>query len=671
MNQASDRMPGATWREAKFAIGLPLAAGLLMVGSYSAYAESVGRQNFLPWKIPSAAQADRRSQTSAVQSGRGFFGSLFSFGRGRRLSQDEIRSRLSESPTRKPAFFVYKPEPWVPLHNAKLDADVEHGTLAFHVHQLLKSGGAAPLRAQAADANAVRAFYKENNFAPIWISAADFNSRASNLLKLFSRSDEEGLEPSVYLPGTLSGFKDKPSNLTREGLARLELELTISALIYARHASAGRLVPNKIGRNFDIKTTPFAPSTALARLASSEDVTSVLRGLHPSHVAYRAMKEELGRLRATLATAEEQVVVPFERTLRAGMNRESVQLLRARLAQLGFGVEASEQGHDEIVDPLSDRFDRARVSTAKSRSAGRFTRFDDNLVESVKAFQGSRGLKQDGLAGRRTIAALNARPASPEEKIQKLKISMERMRWLPRALGDRHILVNKPEYVARVIDFGRITHSMRVVVGKPRFPTTEFYDQMEHVVFNPYWNVPRSIAGNEMLPRLWSDPGYLDRAGYQVLDRRGRRVSSYSVDWSSYTRSTLPYSVRQPPGRGNALGAIKFMFPNKHAIYMHDTPAKNLFQRVTRAYSHGCVRVQTPRKFAEIVLGWDRSQVDAAIGSGQNRQVDLGKDIPVYLTYFTAWPDDSGRIRYHKDVYGRDAAMLKALKTLNGTEAQS
>ena len=237
--------------------------------------------------------------------------------------------------------------------------------------------------------------------------------------------------------------------------------------------------------------------------------------------------------------------------------------------------------------------------------------------------------------------------------------------------GERHILVNKPEYMARVIDNGTTTHSMRVVVGKLRFPTAEFYDQMEHVVFNPYWNVPQSIAGNEMLPKLWSDPGYLDRAGYQVLDRRGRQVSSSSVDWSFYSSNTLPYSVRQPPGNRNALGAIKFMFPDKHAIYMHDTPAKNLFQRVTRAYSHGCVRVQTPRKFAQIVLGWDRGRVDAAIGSGQNRRVDLGKNIPVYLTHFTAWPDETGRIRYHEDVYGRDEAMLKALETHKHTMAQS
>ena len=184
---------------------------------------------------------------------------------------------------------------------------------------------------------------------------------------------------------------------------------------------------------------------------------------------------------------------------------------------------------------------------------------------------------------------------------------------------------------------------------------------MEYVAFNPYWNVPRSIAGNEMLPKLWNDPGYLDRAGYEVRDRRGRRVSSYSVDWWNYTGRTMPYDIRQPPGRGNALGAVKFMFPNKHAIYLHDTPAKNLFTKLTRAYSHGCVRVQTPRKFAEIVLGWNRSEVDAAIDSGKNQQVTLERKIPVHLTYFTAWPDRSGRIKYYDDVYDRDAALRKAL----------
>ena len=222
-------------------------------------------------------------------------------------------------------------------------------------------------------------------------------------------------------------------------------------------------------------------------------------------------------------------------------------------------------------------------------------------------------------------------------------------------------MVNQPEYRARVSDNGAISHEMRVVIGKKRFPTAEFSDEMEYVAFNPYWNVPRSIAGNEMLPKLWNDPGYLDRAGYEVRDRRGKKVSSYSVDWWNYTGRTMPYDIRQLPGSGNALGAVKFMFPNKHAIYLHDTPHKSLFSKLTRAYSHGCVRVQTPRKFAEIVLGWSRNEVNNAIESGKNRRVTLKRKIPVHLTYFTAWPDRSGRIKYYEDVYGRNAALRKAL----------
>ena len=270
-------------------------------------------------------------------------------------------------------------------------------------------------------------------------------------------------------------------------------------------------------------------------------------------------------------------------------------------------------------------------------------------------------MSRDGIIGRRTIAALNGQ--STAKLSDKLAINMERMRWFPRSLGRKHIIVNQAAYQAQMIENGRKIHQMRVIVGKVRHPTPLFSDEMETVVFNPYWNVPRSITGGEYLPRLMNDPGYLDRKGFQVIDRRGRQVSSWSVDWWNYSPSTIPYDVRQPPGRGNALGEVKFLFPNKHAVYMHDTPKRHLFRNKDRAYSHGCVRVQNPRKFAEMVLGWSASKVASAIEAGQNRPVTLNRKIPVHMTYFTLWPDDSGSLVARSDFYGRDKALKKALKT--------
>jgi L,D-transpeptidase YcbB len=186
---------------------------------------------------------------------------------------------------------------------------------------------------------------------------------------------------------------------------------------------------------------------------------------------------------------------------------------------------------------------------------------------------------------------------------------------------------------------------------------------METVVLNPYWNVPKSIVSHEMLPRLSEDPYYLDDNGYEVLDAQGQHISSAAVDWWSYG-DVIPFDVRQPPGNENALGRIKFLFPNSHDIYMHDTPAKKLFAKATRAFSHGCIRVEDPRKLAEYVLGWDRSRIDEAIASGQNADVKLTTPLPVHLNYFTAWPDANGNIAYFTDIYKRDARLEKALSTV-------
>jgi murein L,D-transpeptidase YcbB/YkuD len=247
--------------------------------------------------------------------------------------------------------------------------------------------------------------------------------------------------------------------------------------------------------------------------------------------------------------------------------------------------------------------------------------------------------------------------------VAKLILNMERMRWLPRDLGRRHILVNEAASELQLVDGNSVTWSTKVIVGKPDTQTYVFSDQMETVVLNPYWNVPKSIVTHEMLPRLSEDPYYLDDNGYEVLDAQGQRISSAAVDWWSYGE-VIPFDVRQPPGNDNALGRIKFLFPNSHDIYMHDTPTKKLFAKATRAFSHGCIRVEDPRKLAEYVLGWDRSRIDEAIATGQNADIKLPTPLPVHLNYFTAWPDANGNIAYYPDIYKRDAQLEKALSTV-------
>ncbi|TIL66470.1 MAG: hypothetical protein E5Y89_24550, partial [Mesorhizobium sp.] len=245
-----------------------------------------------------------------------------------------------------------------------------------------------------------------------------------------------------------------------------------------------------------------------------------------------------------------------------------------------------------------------------------------------------------------------------------VEVALEELRWLPSDLGSPRVFINQPAFTAAYIDNGEEKLKTRAVVGKVTNQTAFFYDQIEQVDFHPYWGVPQSIIVNEMLPRLRNDPGYLDRAGYEVTDSSGRRVPSSAVNWGAYG-ANIPYSVRQQPSEANALGELKILFPNKHAIYMHDTPQKSFFERDMRALSHGCVRLQDPRGMAAAVLGTSVDYIAEKLKHGHSTE-KVTRTIPVYVAYFTAWPDMSGNVEYFNDVYDRDTRLMQAL---DATEA--
>ncbi len=637
-----------------------LAFGILVSKSEESAAQN--RQNFSSWQ--NEDRWDTNSRTRRRPSGsveRGFFDLLFS--PRRRFSREEINARLGKSTRVKPRFFVYEPEPMVRLAEPGLMAPSAEMPFRTEIYRLLTTSPKPVLLTWKRQAEALRQFYQDRDFEPVWIDKNGLRRNAAKLIGVFEIASAEGLDPNRYLPESLSSFSDMGRALAGDeaALARLELELSIAALAFVRDASAGQVVPNKIGRDIDVQPQETNPLQAIDALGNASRPDQFLKSQLPSHPAYAQFKQELANLKSNAKRLEALPLIPDGSLIKVGQIDDRVPLIRRRLVQLGLPVELKLSLNESPAD-YNDAINKHRFSEDQRTVASIVRTYDAAMALAVKEFQKSRKLARDGIIGRRTIAALNATTEdSTTVRIEKLKLALERMRWLPKDWGRKHIMVNQPEYRARVMYNGTAIHEMRVVIGKKRFPTAEFSDEMEYVAFNPYWNVPRSIAGNEMLPKLWNDPGYLDRAGYEVRDRRGKRVSSYSVNWWNYTGRTMPYDIRQLPGKGNALGAVKFMFPNKHAIYLHDTPAKNLFTKLTRAYSHGCVRVQTPRKFAEIVLGWSRSEVDAAINSGKNQQVTLKRKIPVHLTYFTAWPDRTGRIKYYDDVYERDTALRKAL----------
>jgi L,D-transpeptidase YcbB len=321
--------------------------------------------------------------------------------------------------------------------------------------------------------------------------------------------------------------------------------------------------------------------------------------------------------------------------------------IRTRFERLGF--TASLPAHAFGADGLAGH------TAAAARPADYL---DPELVNALRKFQQHNELKVTGALDNQTIRALNGRTGKRDEA--RLILNMERLRWLPDNLGERHVFVNQAAFELTVNEGGREVWRTNVIVGRTDMQTAVFHDEMEKVVFNPAWGVPPSIMTNEMLPILRRDPSYLDRIGFTVVNQRGRRVKSSSIRWSSYG-DRVPFSVMQPPGSDNALGEIKFLFPNSHDIYMHDTPSRRLFSRPVRAFSHGCVRVENPRRLAEIVLGWSGERVDKAIASRRSQAVGLKDKLSVHLAYFTAWPDAAGKVVYFRDVYGRDRAMEQAL----------
>jgi murein L,D-transpeptidase YcbB/YkuD len=383
------------------------------------------------------------------------------------------------------------------------------------------------------------------------------------------------------------------------------------------------------------------------------------------HPAYRALTEELAELRAQ--TGDQVAEAPIEEgpAIKPGQSDPRIPAIRARLARLGHLTLATVEpsASEEADTPVFGSPDDVVAVQPVVVKSDISDVLDEPLVEAVKAFQGAAGLTADGVIGPKTVAAMNA--DTTEERISRLVYNIERLRWMPRDFGSKHVFVNQASFTARVVENGQTVWQTKVIVGKPNTQTASFSDEMETVVINPYWGVPASIIVKEMVRDMRGDPSWFEREGYEVLDASGRVISPYSVNWYGLSMNNIKIGVRQPPGRNNALGEIKFLFPNKHSIYMHDTPSKPLFSKPMRAFSHGCVRVENPRKFAEYILGWDAERIAAEIEmGGDNESVPLEQKIPVHLAYFTAWPDESGKVQYFEDVYGRDDLLERAFGTL-------
>lgn len=490
------------------------------------------------------------------------------------------------------------------------------------------------LAAPNAAADPARAYYESAAYRGVWFGPEGDDRAARALIAALDEAGSHALPSRRYRAQLLRAALVAAGGGDPAARASAELAFTRVFFTYARDLSSGALEPRSIDR--DLHIVPPRPNELflLARLAASPEET--IASLAPADPGYGRLKSKLATLRALPAGAWGPAASDGA-SIRDGERGPRVAQVRARLVALGYHAETMPAAAPTLYDPM--------------------------LGVSVREFQRDYGLNDDGVIGKRTIKAMNA---SVEDRIGQIIVNMERMRWTNRDPGRRHIFVNLVDYTVQLIDDGVVVFDERVVVGSRRHRTPEFSDEMSHMVFNPTWNIPRSIATKEILPLLQQDPEYLSKKNMRLVSSSGEPTPDPTMtDWSLYSASDFPYRVKQNPGGGNSLGRVKFMFPNQHAIYLHDTPSKSLFRKDARAFSHGCIRVQDPMRLAEALLAVQDADptglIERRLGSGRETVVQLDEPVPVHLDYRTAWIGDDGHVRYREDVYGRDARVLAAL----------
>lgn len=471
-------------------------------------------------------------------------------------------------------------------------------------------------------------FYFSRNYSPVWVD----DKNVSAAMNAIGNADLDGLEPEDF------GFSYLKDLQSAGAAAEFDVALTDYLARFAYALRFGKINPTDVGE--DIKMQRIFRSDPVL------DLTIALEGnmLPELLTSQRPQLPYYARLISALAEYRERSAdggwgtVSDGKTLRNGDAGPRVEELHARLRQNGWVT--GQVLHDENGLAL----------------------FDDTTEAAILAFQTRHGLDPDGAVGPRTLQELNVTAA---QRVDQVRINLERARWIGEFPQGPLVIVNIAGFGAALLSDGQPIWTTRVIVGRDYTATPIFTDEISYIDFNPTWTAPRSIVRGELAPKILKDPSYLNRNDYYLARDNGSKIETSSVNWSGVTASNFPYWVVQKPGDKNALGRVKFMFPNAHSVYMHDTPNRGLFDQTTRSFSHGCIRTENPMELAEFLLvqqGWDRSRIDETVASGKTTRVTLDQPVPVAILYWTV--DTTGQeIRFHPDIYGRDAAILAALDT--------
>ncbi len=458
------------------------------------------------------------------------------------------------------------------------------------------------------DRTVIDAFYSGRDYAPLWLTDGKVNDKAKAAIAYLGHVDQDGLDPADYPVPNFAALTD-PADL-----AEAELKLDMALITYAHHASIGRVHWSRVSADISYTQTAPEPADVLAAMVEAKDMATALDAYEPHTAGYLALKQKLAEIRAGKTDAKKAPIANGAAP-KIGTQDERASLLRERLGISGDG-----------------------------------NTYDKPLADAVKKYQQDHKLKASGLLTQETIDALNGH--TPDKPVDIILANMERWRWMPHDLGSTYVIVNLADFTLRVMHDGKPYWTTRIVDGKPEMPTPIMQAEMKYITINPTWNVPPSIVNHEYLPALQQDPTVLERMGLKV----GKNPDGTVHIW-------------QPPGEKNALGRIRFNFPNKFLVYQHDTPDKYLFAYDKRAYSHGCMRVQDPQKYAEMLLslvrpndGYSLERIKKMIDAGGEQDIQFPTFIPVNLTYQTAFVDDDGKLQFRDDVYGRDRQLLAIMK---------
>ncbi|OED47725.1 peptidoglycan-binding protein [Rhodobacteraceae bacterium (ex Bugula neritina AB1)] len=476
----------------------------------------------------------------------------------------------------------------------------------------------------------VAEFYRENGYQAIWTGQdAASGQRRNALLAALKEAQAHGLpDRSAEVNALMQQMRDVR---TTRDIGNVEAALSRALVDYATDLRTGLLVPSRIDDGMVRKKHTVDGASFLAGVRDTQPY-AYMRSLVPASPQYRGLMREKLRLEQILAAGGWGPTVKAKK-LEKGDQGPAVIALRNRLMLMGYLPRSAARSYDAAME------------------------------KAVQSFQSDHGLEVDGVAGSGTIDEIN-KPVSA--RLKSIIVAMERERWLTPERGERHVLVNQTDFSAKIVDNGDVTFETRSVIGKNTHDrrSPEFSDEMEHMVINPSWYVPRSIITKEYLPKLRNNPNAVGHI--QITDRRGRVVNRGSADFSQYTARNFPFSMRQPPSSRNALGLVKFMFPNKYNIYLHDTPQKSLFAREVRAFSHGCIRLAQPFEFAYALLAKQTENpkdfFQRILKSGKETKVELETKVPVHIIYRTAVVSGKGRAEFRRDVYGRDAKVWAALE---------